>query len=105
MYETSQVVEAVALVVSALPGEQRAAGLGALLSPIVASLHACLQRQAPAANSHALNGSAATAAAAAPAAGDVDHVLPLVERMTIVFRCAFDTGPAELCHSAPQHRM
>jgi hypothetical protein len=78
------VVEAVALVVSALPAEQRKAGLEALLSPIVVALQACLQ-QPPPANGHVADGHAAHSNI--PVNG-IDHATPLVDRMTIVFRCA-----------------
>ena len=77
-------VEAVALVVSALPAEQRKAGLEALLSPIMVALQACLQ-QPPPANGHVADGHAAHSNL--PVNG-IDHATPLVDRMTIVFRCA-----------------
>lgn len=86
-----QVVEALALVVSALPAEQRKAGLKALLSPVVAALRGCLEQELCAEirqsdNGHAMNG-AAGHPAQSTAAG-LDQTLPLVDRMTIIFRCA-----------------
>ena len=86
-----QVVEALALVVSALPADQRKAGLKALLSPVVAALRGCLEQELRtgtrlSANGHAMNGSAGHPAQ--PIAADLSQTLPLVDRMTIIFRCA-----------------
>ncbi len=85
-------VEALALVVSALPAEQRRAGLEALLSPIMAALHACLhQPPLPPANGHVLNGTAAPVALTG-----FEQATPLVDRMTIVFRFALERFAANV---------
>ncbi len=93
-----QVVEALALVVSALPAEQRKAGLKALLSPVVAALRGCLEQELRpdlTSNGHAINGSAGRPAQST--AAGLDHTLPLVDRMTIIFRCACNSLPNISC--------
>ncbi|CAL8471497.1 g11039 [Coccomyxa elongata] len=97
-----QVVEALALVVSALPAEQRKAGLKALLSPVVAAIRDCLEQELRTeltSNGHAINGSAGGRPAQSTAAG-LDHTLPLVDRMTIIFRYVRDP---EAVASSLQH--
>ncbi|BDA46876.1 Transportin-3 [Coccomyxa sp. Obi] len=92
--DVQQVVEALALVVSALPAEQRKAGLQALLSPVLGALQGCLEQELraelSAANGHAMNGgSAGHPHQSTPAAG-LDQTLPLIDRITIIFRYVRD---------------
>ena len=77
-----QIMEAVARIVSTLPEEQRRSALGAMLMPVVQPLQQAL------ANSHS-NGGSAPHAAAQPSDA---VVLPLFDRLTIVFRCVYWLG-------------
>ena len=78
----AQIVQAVAMVVSDLPAEQRRAGLTALMSPIISQLGAALQRPStPGAAGEALNGG--HSASAQPSSC---QDLAIVERLTTLFR-------------------
>ncbi len=81
-----QVVEAVALVVAHSNGAQRE-GLAALMQPLVAALQQQLAA-APQQSHAAPNGHAEDKENAAPPAADIAAALPIVDRMTILFRCA-----------------
>ena len=72
----AQVVEAVAHAVSALPAEQRRAALEAMITPLVRPLQAALG--APGAREGPLPSPPASSAL----------VIQLVDRLTVVFRCA-----------------
>ena len=78
-----QVVQAVALVVSGLPVEQRRAGLTALMGPIIAQLQALLQQPGECSADGALDGGGTAAPAAQGSSG---QDLILVERLTTLFR-------------------
>lgn len=83
-----QIVQAVALVVTGLPAEQRRAGLAALMGPIIAQLQAALQQPAAAYSlngTHNGNGVGAALPSAQPNSG-LDLIL--VERLTTLFRSA-----------------
>jgi hypothetical protein len=90
MRPLTQIVQALALVVSALPAEQRAPGLTALLSPLVIALQQHMQQQQPAAATEATatanGGDAAAQPAGTPPAG-APMAVALVDRMSILFRC------------------
>lgn len=78
----AQIVQAVAMVVSDLPAEQRRAGLTALMSPIIAQLEAALQQPGtPRAAGEALNGGHSTSAQP-----NSCQDLAIVERLTTLFR-------------------
>ena len=78
----AQIVQAVAMVVSDLPAEQRRAGLTALMSPIITQLEAALQQPGtPGAAGGALNGG--HSASAQPTSY---QDLAIVERLTTLFR-------------------
>lgn len=91
-------MQALALVVSALPAEQRKAGLAALMSPLVYALQQLLQQQPSRPNSATINGGGAAASNGISEQQHqqqqeqnphMDLALPLIDRLTILFRCAF----------------
>ncbi|KAK9830032.1 hypothetical protein WJX72_009312 [[Myrmecia] bisecta] len=77
--DVQQVIEAAGLVVSALPADQRRAGLQALLMPILQPLEAMLQQ--PSANGSSTAGTASQRQ---------EVSLALVERLTTVFKTVSD---------------
>ena len=72
-------MEAVALVASSLPEAQRRAAFNIMLMQVVQPIQQALQQQQP----QEANGSAAASSQAV-----ADRVLPLFDRLTVVFRCA-----------------
>ena len=77
-----QIVQAVAMVVSDLPAEQRRAGLTALMSPIISQLGAALQQPGTQrAAGDALNGGHSISAQP-----NSSQDLAIVERLTTLFR-------------------
>lgn len=77
-----QIIQAVCLVVSGLPAEQRRAGLTALMGPILEQLQAALQGRPLSANG-APNGASSALSHAQP---NASMDLILVERLTTLFR-------------------
>ena len=75
-------MEAVALIVSSLPEAQRRAALNAMLAPVVQPLQQALQLQRQ--QQQRANGTGGSNAVATPA----DTVLPLFDRLTVIFRRA-----------------
>lgn len=75
-------MEAVALVASSLPEAQRRAAFNIMLLQVVPPIQQALQLQRQ--HSQEANGSNGAVSQAAPA----DQVLPLFDRLTVIFRCA-----------------
>ena len=73
-------MEAVALIVSSLPEDQRRVALNAMLVPVVQPLQQALQLQRQ--QQQGANGTSGSNGHTTPA----DTVLPLFDRLTVIFR-------------------
>ena len=77
-----QIVQAVAMVVSDLPAEQRRAGLTALMSPIISQLEAALQQP----GTQRVAGKALDGGHGTSAQPNSSQDLAIVERLTTLIR-------------------
>lgn len=89
-----QVIEGVALVASALPASQRSACVQQMLDTIVEPMQRVLQAPAGEAGGSAPGTPTAGGGSAQPpsAGGQLSLVLPLMERVTTIFRAVKDPG-------------